>query len=131
MADEREQGPRRALNFGHTIGHALEAITRYRRFLHGEAIGWGMLAAARLSVMRGTMQAEDEAELQTLLAALGKRPAVRDLRIADALTVVGRDKKVVAGRLHFVLARGIGATEIVSDVTTDELALAMRQIGLR
>jgi len=131
MADEREQGPRRALNFGHTIGHALEAITRYRRFLHGEAIGWGMLAAARLSVMRGTMQAEDEAELQTLIAALGKRPAVRDLRIADALTVVGRDKKVVAGRLHFVLARGIGSTEIVSDVTTDELALAMRQIGLR
>src|SRR5690606_3247690 len=63
MGDERESGPRRALNFGHTIGHALESITRYQRFLHGEAIGYGMMAAARLSVLRGTMTPRDETRL--------------------------------------------------------------------
>jgi len=129
--DERERGPRRALNFGHTIGHALEALTGYRRFLHGEAIGDGMLAAARLSVMRGTMAPSEEAELRDLLLRLGRRPRVSDLRATDALDVIARDKKVVAGRLHFVLARGLGAVEVVSDVTTGELREAMRAIGMR
>ena len=52
--DERESGPRRALNFGHTAGHALEAVTKYRRFRHGEAVAYGMLVAAELGVKRGT-----------------------------------------------------------------------------
>jgi 3-dehydroquinate synthase len=131
MADEREAGPRRVLNFGHTIGHALEAITRYRRFRHGEAIGHGMLAAARLSVLRGLLSADDEARLTTVIRQLGPLPRVVDLSIRDALEVIGRDKKVVRGRLHFVLARGIGATEIVSDVNTSELRTAMRHLGMK
>jgi 3-dehydroquinate synthase len=129
--DERESGPRRALNFGHTIGHALEAITRYRRFRHGEAIGHGMLAAARLSVMRGTMTELDEARLTDLIRAMGPLPSVTDLRISDALDVIAHDKKVVNGRLHFVLASGIGRTDIVSDVHTRELSQAMKAIGMR
>lgn len=131
MSDERESGPRRALNFGHTIGHALESITRYRRFLHGEAIGYGMLAAARLSTLRGSMSAADERRVSALIQALGPLPRVSDLRISDALDVIARDKKVVSGRLHFVLASGIGATEIVSDVQTKELAFAMEALGMR
>lgn len=131
MADERESGPRRALNFGHTIGHALEAITRYRRFRHGEAIGYGMLAAARLSVMRGAMTESDEERLASLLRAMGTLPRVTDLRTSDALDVIARDKKVVAGRLHFVLADGIGKTKIVSDVHTKELVTAMKAIGMK
>jgi 3-dehydroquinate synthase len=71
--DEREDGLRRILNFGHTVGHALEAVTSYRRFRHGEAVGWGMAAAARLSVMRGAMNVEDEQELAALLQRLGPR----------------------------------------------------------
>ena len=90
-----------------------------------------MLAAARISAMRGLMKADDEQALAQMILAMGPLPAVADLRIAEALAAVSHDKKVVNGRLHFVLARGIGSTEIVSDVTTDELALAMRQIGLR
>ncbi len=129
--DERESGPRRALNFGHTIGHALEAITRYRRFRHGEAIGHGMLAAARLSVMRGTMTETDESRLADLIRAMGALPPVTDLRISDALDVIAHDKKVVNGRLHFVLASGIGGTEIVADVHTRELSQAMKAIGMR
>ena len=131
MRDERESGPRRALNFGHTIGHALEAITNYKRFRHGEAIGHGMLAAASLSVSRGTMTGEDEERLRHVIEAMGPLPRVNDLKISDALDVIARDKKVVAGRLHFVLAQGIGATAIVSDVHTKELRGAMRQLGMR
>jgi 3-dehydroquinate synthase len=129
--DERESGPRRALNFGHTIGHALESITRYRRFRHGEAIGHGMLAAARLSVMRGTMTETDEARLADLIREMGALPPVTDLRISDALDVIAHDKKVVNGRLHLVLAAGIGGTDIVSDVHTRELSQAMKAIGMR
>jgi len=129
--DEREAGPRRALNFGHTIGHALEAITHYRRFRHGEAIGWGMLAAARLSAMRGLLHTEDEARLQTLIAAMGPLPAVSDLRVGDALDAIGHDKKVSKGRLHFVLADGIGSTTTIDDASGRELKAAMRSIGLR
>jgi len=131
MIDERESGPRRALNFGHTIGHALEAITRYRRFRHGEAIGHGMLAAARLSRRRGTLDAAGEAALKSLIRQMGPLPPVTDLSIDDAMDVIARDKKVVAGRLHFVLASGIGATEIASDVHARELRAAMRDIGLK
>jgi 3-dehydroquinate synthase len=131
MRDEREMGPRRALNFGHTVGHALEAITGYGRFRHGEAIGHGMRAAARLSVLRGTMTETDEGRLGRLLDDMGPLPAVSDLRIADALDVIARDKKVLNGRLHFVLAKGIGATTTAADVHTRELRLAMRAIGMR
>lgn len=131
MEDERESGPRRALNFGHTIGHALEAITNYRRFRHGEAIGYGMLAAASLSVARGAMPDGDETRLQRLIAAMGTLPRVNDLKVGDALDVIARDKKVVRGRLHFVLARGIGATTVVADVQEKELRAAMRTIGMR
>jgi 3-dehydroquinate synthase len=131
MTDERESGLRRILNFGHTVGHALEAVTEYRRFRHGEAIGYGMLAAARLSFTRGLMTKDDESRLATLIREMGPLPPVADLRCSDAHDVIGRDKKVVAGRLHFVLARGIGATEIVSDVQTKEITAAMKHIGMK
>jgi 3-dehydroquinate synthase len=129
--DERESGPRRVLNFGHTIGHALEAVTRYRRFRHGEAIGYGMLAAAHISAARGAMSADDHARLRELIVHLGPLPPVADLSIGEALDAIVMDKKVVAGRLHFVLASGIGGTAIVNDVTPEELKTAMVAIGMK
>jgi 3-dehydroquinate synthase len=131
MADERESGPRRTLNFGHTVGHALEAVTKYRRFRHGEAIAYGMLAAARISVARGTMSEDDEARLKDLIVRMGPLPVVTDLKMGDALDAVQHDKKVVDGRLHFVLAKGLGSTTIVSDMTTMELKTALKAIGLK
>ena len=131
IADERDAGPRRVLNFGHTIGHALEAITNYRRFRHGEAIGYGMLAAAHISAARGALSEDDQARLTALLTQMGPLPLVADLRIKDALDAISLDKKVVNGRLHFVLAQGLGATAIVNDVTTKELGTAMKVLGLR
>jgi 3-dehydroquinate synthase len=130
-ADERESGPRRTLNFGHTIGHALEAITRYRRFRHGEAVAYGMLGAARISSSRSALSADDESRLRDLIARMGPLPAVTDLRITDALDAIQHDKKVIDGRLHFVLAAGIGQTAIVPDVTTADLKAALTAIGLR
>ena len=129
--DEREDGPRRILNFGHTIGHALEAVTGYRRFRHGEAVGWGMAAAARLSTMRGLMPSEEEQELLAVLHRLGPRPRVTDLRADDIVSAISHDKKVRQGRLHFVLCAGIGRTEIVSDVSPVELHTVVRALGVR
>jgi 3-dehydroquinate synthase len=129
--DERESGPRRALNFGHTAGHAIEAVTRYRRFRHGEAIAYGMLAAADLGVRRATMSAEQRDELAALVAQMGPLPPVADLSADQILDAVKRDKKIVGGRLHFVLPQGLGGTTIATDVTEAELRESLAAIGLR
>lgn len=131
MADERESGPRRALNFGHTVGHALEAITKYKRFRHGEAIGYGMLAAAHISRERGLMSDDDVQTMTGAIRSLGPMPAVNDLKIKEALAAITLDKKVVSGRLHFVAAKGLGATVSISDVSTDELKKALVAMGMR
>ncbi len=131
MADEREQGPRRALNFGHTLGHALEAITKYRRFRHGEAVGYGMLAAAVISETRGLFSAAERQTLERAIRALGPLPAVSDLSVKEALAAAMHDKKVVSGTLHFVAARGLGATTSLTDVTKAELRDALVAIGLK
>ena len=129
--DERESGLRRMLNYGHTVGHALEAVTRYRRFRHGEAIAIGMMAAADLAVARGALAATERDALAGLIAALGPLPAVADLPIDDLLAAIRRDKKVVNGRLHFVIAIEVGATMTVDDVSEAELRAVLKHIGLR
>jgi 3-dehydroquinate synthase len=128
--DERETGLRRTLNFGHTAGHALEAVTRYRRFRHGEAVGYGMLVAADIAVARGSMPSADRDALAALIAKMGPLPAVADIPVPEALEAIAHDKKVVAGQLHYVLPRSIGECEVVADVTRDEIAAALRSIGL-
>src|SRR5690349_12502482 len=130
-ADEREGGLRRVLNFGHTVGHALEAVTKYRRYRHGEAIALGMLAAADLSVARGALAERERQALAHLIAQLGPLPTVSDLTASEILEAVRRDKKVVNGRLHFVLAIEIGATITVDDVTEDELRDVLKRLGLK
>ena len=129
--DEREAGPRRALNFGHTAGHALEAVTKYRRFRHGEAVAYGMLVAAELGVKRGTMSAADRDALAALITQMGPLPPTGDLPAAELVHAMRRDKKVVAGKLHFVLPDGLGATTVVTDVTEHELVEALTSIGVR
>jgi 3-dehydroquinate synthase len=129
--DERERGRRRLLNFGHTAGHALEAITKYRRFRHGEAVALGMIVAADLAVARGALQPDARDALTGLIAALGPLPSVADLRVEDALEAIRHDKKVVDGRLHFVLPVALGRAVVVDDVTENELSEALGRVGLR
>jgi 3-dehydroquinate synthase len=128
--DERESGLRRILNYGHTIGHALEAATKYRRFRHGEAIAYGMLGAADLAATRGAMSARERQALVDIITALGPLPAVGDLPMDELIDAIRRDKKVVHGRLHFVIATQIGATQTVDDVTEEELRAVMRRLGV-
>jgi 3-dehydroquinate synthase len=130
-ADEREVGPRRILNFGHTAGHGLEAVTKYRRYRHGEAIAYGMLVAAALAVARGALGVHDQLALADLIASLGPLPPIADVSAADMLDAMKHDKKVIAGRLHFVLPTAIGATTVVDDVTEKEMKAALRKVGFR
>jgi 3-dehydroquinate synthase len=129
--DERESGLRRILNYGHTVGHALEAVTRYRRFRHGEAIAYGMLAAADLAVARGALADRDRQALARQITQLGPLPPVVDLSIGDMMEAIRRDKKIVAGKLHFVIAIQIGATMTIDDVTEDELKGVLKRLGLK
>ncbi len=129
--DERESGIRRTLNFGHTVGHALEAVTKYRRFLHGEAVAYGMLAASQLAAAREVFPVTDREALAAQIVQMGPLPAVSDLSAADIIEATTRDKKVINGRLHFVLPTAIGSATTVSDVSTAELTRALLEIGLK
>ena len=95
-ADEREAGPRRILNFGHTAGHALEAVTKYRRYRHGEAVAYGMLVAAELAVARGALAERDRQALADLIASLGPLPPIAD--VADAADAGGDAARQEDGR---------------------------------
>lgn len=128
--DERESGLRRILNFGHTVGHALEAVTRYRRFRHGEAIAYGMLAAADLAVTRGALADRERQALADLITTLGPLPPIADVPASDVIDAIRRDKKVIAGRLHFVIAIEIGATTTIDDVTEEELRAVLGRMGI-
>ena len=129
--DEREVGVRRTLNFGHTAGHAIEAATRYRRFRHGEAVAYGMLAAADIAVARGMLAEEDRAALARLIAQLGPLPSVSDLSAKQIIKVIRRDKKVLQGRLHVILPTSIGRTKILDDVTEQEIQRSLLATGMR
>ncbi len=129
--DERESGVRRTLNFGHTAGHALEAVTKYRRFRHGEAIAYGMLAAAELGAARRVFPRADRDALAAQIVQMGPLPPVADLSAAEVVDATKRDKKVIAGRLHYVLPTKIGAATTVTDVTPEELKDALLRIGLK
>jgi 3-dehydroquinate synthase len=111
-ADERESDLRRILNFGHTFGHALEAETRYERFLHGEAIAWGMHAATVLAERTGRLAAADAARIHRVVARYGPIPSLDGIEAGRLAARLLSDKKTVQGRVHFVLPVRIGAVEI-------------------
>ena len=109
----RDQQSRRILNFGHTIAHALEAITNYRRFRHGEAVGQGMLVVGQLSKNLGLL---DESELELLRQAVslcGPLPSAADLDASALVNAVAQDKKRIAGKVQWVLLERIGRPRIV------------------
>ena len=104
---------RRVLNFGHTVGHALEAVTRYRRFRHGEAVGWGMLAAGEISKKLGLLGAAELESLRGAVRLAGRLPRADDLDADAILSALGSDKKAVGGRVRWVLLEGLGRARIV------------------
>ena len=120
-ADERESGLRRILNFGHTLGHALEAETGYARFLHGEAVAFGMRAAVYLAEITGRLSAEDSVDVLNTIEAYGPIPSLAGITAEALLARLRSDKKTVKGQVHFVLPEKIGQVTIVRGI--DELAV--------
>lgn len=131
--DETETGLRAILNFGHTIGHGLEAISSYGRWLHGEAISVGQVMASRLSVERMGMPAADAERVRALLGRAGlpvetQLSATQAARLAQAMQL---DKKVVGGEVRFVLARRIGEVAWGQAVPVERVLSLMRPAGTR
>ena len=126
-ADEREKGLRRVLNFGHTIGHALESQTAYRYFLHGEAVAWGMVAA---SVMAAAIRKIDRQTAQRICSTtvtMGALPRVT-VSAKRVMRALQRDKKTRNRVVHFVLPREIGKVEVVSHVPEAVVLEAIKQL---
>jgi 3-dehydroquinate synthase len=126
-SDEKESGLRRILNYGHTIGHALEAATNYSHFLHGEGVAWGMIAAATIARDAGFCRAEVTDRIISATLAYGPLPPVT-CDVQDVMDRLLADKKTVGGTVHFVLAQKIGKVKISGDVPTDIVRSAVEMI---
>jgi 3-dehydroquinate synthase len=126
-SDERENGLRRLLNLGHTIGHALEADTGYRRFLHGEAVAWGMIASANIASAVDRIDRINASRITDAVRALGPLPKVES-RSRDLLRLLQSDKKTRNGVVHFVLPREIGKVEIANDVPEQAVIEAVDEL---
>jgi 3-dehydroquinate synthase len=125
--DEREHGVRMILNFGHTIGHAIEAATGYRALLHGEAIAWGMIAALAISRERGLVTADGIRRMETLIRFFAP-PALPSVSAKRLLQAASGDKKNRAGVRRFVLLRGLGNAVVADDVTDAEVLAGIESI---
>jgi 3-dehydroquinate synthase len=127
-ADEREGGLRRVLNLGHTSGHALENVTRYRRFSHGEAVGYGIEVACELAVALGACAAADAARIRRLVARVGPRPRTNDLGVEPLLEAIQHDKKRSHGGVPFILPVSIGTVEIRHNIPETEIRQALERV---
>lgn len=119
--DEHEHGERALLNLGHTFGHALESATGYTRWLHGEAVGAGMVMAARMSQESGLLGEQDLERVIALIARMGLPVRVPGLSPAQVLEHMRIDKKVQAGRMRLVLLRGIGTAFVTAEYDEQRL----------
>jgi len=113
-ADEREGGLRRILNFGHTVGHALEAETQYSRFLHGEAVAFGMRVATVLA--ERVTDLKDAADIDRVIVNYGPIPSLNGVRANNLAKRLASDKKTIQGNVHFVLPVKIGEVTVVSGI---------------
>ena len=118
-ADEKEGDLRRILNFGHTIGHALEAETKYTRFLHGEAVAFGMNAATHLAHLNGTLPLADCNTILNCIELFGPIPKLDGISADTLLNRLGSDKKTLHGKVHFVLPTRIGEVTIVTGIDSE------------
>ena len=125
--DERESGPRRVLNFGHTIGHALEAVGKYKRLLHGEAVAWGMIAALHIGVNVGVTPESVASRLTELVLRYGPLPRL-SFSIPAVMTLIQSDKKTLHGVPRFVLIKEVGHTVISDSVSKRAIHQALSGI---
>jgi 3-dehydroquinate synthase len=125
--DEHESGLREILNFGHTFAHALESVTRYRRYQHGEAVGLGMIAASNLGVAQGLLSPAAAERITRLIAAVGSLPSWPGVAAARLVAAMQADKKTRAGKLRFVLPERIGKVRCGVEVEPSAVVRVLRE----
>lgn len=125
-ADEREAGVRAHLNLGHTFGHAIESGMGYGNWLHGEAVGAGMVMAADASQRMGWLSEADVARTRALIRAAGLPDVAPDLGAQTYLDFMGHDKKVESGKIHFVLLKQLGEAVVTSELPQAALHETLR-----
>jgi 3-dehydroquinate synthase len=126
-ADERESGLRRILNFGHTVGHALEAATGYTRLLHGEAVALGMAAATAIALDAEFCPPKIAEQITAAIDSYGCPPPVK-VRLDSVVSLLKADKKAVAGQVHWVLPQNLGTVTISSDVPANVVRQAIEGV---
>jgi 3-dehydroquinate synthase len=126
--DAREAALRAVLNYGHTIGHALEAATGYARWTHGEAVSLGIAAEARLANRLGLARVETVERQECLLAALGLPIRAAAVDVDAVLSAIRHDKKARNGRVPFVLAPALGTFRVVFDVSSDDVRAVVSEV---
>jgi len=114
--DEREGDLRRVLNLGHTVGHGLEAAAQFRGLKHGEAVGYGMIAALRISGSLGRIAEDAVKRAEAVIASIGRLPSLKGIKVKPVIDALQHDKKVRDGAVHFILPRDIGRVEVTRDV---------------
>ncbi len=124
--DEKESGLREILNFGHTFGHALESVTRYRRFQHGEAIAWGMMCAALLGHEVAGTPADVVSRIVALVRQIGPLPPWPDTKPKEIIEAMRSDKKTREGKLRFVLAKKLGHARTFNEVPEKTVECVLR-----
>ncbi len=124
--DETEEDLRMILNYGHTVGHALEAATRYRRYRHGEAVGWGMIAAVGFGRELGMLTRHEAQRLVRLIRAVEVLPPLEGIGLEDLWAALRRDKKFRGGRIRMVLLPQLGRTEIRTGIDPRHLRRFLR-----
>ena len=128
--DEREQGQRAILNYGHTVGHAVEALTNYRAYRHGEAVAIGMAAEARMAVKAGLLPGPDCARIESLLTRAGLPVNIpAGLSPEALLKSMGKDKKTLAGELTLILPRELGRVDIVRGLPPAQVLALLRELA--
>ena len=124
--DEKESGLREILNFGHTFGHALESVTRYRHFQHGEAVAWGMMCAALLGHEVAGTPADVVSRIVALVRKMGPLPPWPDVKAKEIIDAMRSDKKARGGKLRFVLAKKLGQARTFGEVPEKTVECILR-----
>lgn len=124
--DEKESGLRRILNFGHTIAHAVEQVTNYEKYRHGEAVAVGMLGAALISYAMGKITFNDVARLKDLLDRLGLITRCADCDVEEMYALTFRDKKIIDGKINWVLMENFGKVFVTDEVAEVEIKKALK-----
>ena len=125
--DEKETGPRAILNYGHTVGHAFEAATDYRKFKHGEGVAWGMIAALRYGRQIGLLEETEACGLIRLINNVGKLPPVKNIPFDDAWKALMLDKKFQRGDIRMILLNELGKAAIYSGIEKDSLRAFLKK----